>query len=80
MAQSLKVDIDAGGMLLYLDVSVAFEEVMFRRRSWSLIGLPTYTRSELVLKVKYSVLLALDIHGYLPSATLLVGGSIDQAM
>jgi hypothetical protein len=37
--------------LVYLDESAASEKVMFRRRSWSAISLPAYTRSELVSKV-----------------------------
>jgi hypothetical protein len=49
-------------MLLYLDESAASEKVMFRRRSWSAIGLPAFTRSELLSKVRCSVLPALDLH------------------
>jgi hypothetical protein len=67
-------------MLLYLDESAASKKVMFRRRSWSAIGLPAFTRSELVSKVRCSVLLALDVHGYLPGSTLIVEGAITQAI
>lgn len=48
MARGHEVNIDPIEMLLYLDESAASEKVMFRRRSWSAIGLPAYTRSELV--------------------------------
>ena len=80
MAQSHEANIEALEMLLYLDESAASEKVMFRRRSWSAIGLPAYTRSELLSKVRCSVLPALDIHGYLPGATLVVEGAVTQAM
>jgi hypothetical protein len=66
--------------LVYLDESAASEKVMFRRRSWSAISLPAYTRSELVSKVRCSVLPALDIHGYLPGATLVVERAVTQAI
>jgi hypothetical protein len=65
-------------MLLYLDESSASEKVLFRRRSWSQIGHPAYTRSELVSKTRCSVLPALDIDGYLPGSTLVVEGSVTQ--
>jgi hypothetical protein len=48
MAQGRGADIDSMHMLLYLDESAASERVMFRRRSWSAIGLPAFTRSELL--------------------------------
>jgi hypothetical protein len=67
-------------MLLYLDKSIASKKVMFRRRSWSAIGLPAFTRSEPLSKVRCSVLPALDIHGYLPGSTLVVEGAVTQAM
>jgi transposase len=80
MARSHEANIEASEMLLYLDESAASEKVMFRRRSWSAIGLPAYTRSELLSKVRCSVLPALDIHGYLPGATLVVEGAVTQAI
>ena len=80
MAQSHEANMEASEMLPYLDESAASEKVMFRRRSWSAIGLPAYTRSELLSKVRCSVLPALDIHGYLPGATLVVEGAVTQAM
>jgi hypothetical protein len=80
MAQGRPVDVDPMDMLLYLDESAASEKVMFRRRSWSAIGLPAFTRSELVSKVRCSVLPALDVHGYLPGSTLVVEGAITQAI
>lgn len=78
MARGREVDIDPMDMLVYLDESAASENVMFRRRSWSAIGLPAYTRSELASKVRCSVLPALDIHGYLAGATLVVEGAVTQ--
>jgi hypothetical protein len=80
MARSHEANIEALEMLLYLNESAASEKVMFRRRSWSAIGLPAYTRSELLSKVRCSVLLALDIHRYLPRATLVVKGAVTQAI
>jgi hypothetical protein len=80
MAQERGADIDHMDMLLYLDESAASEKVMFRRRSWSAIGLPAFKRSELLSKVRCSVLLALDIHGYLPGSTLVVEGAVTQAI
>jgi hypothetical protein len=80
MARGHEVNIDPIEMLLYLDESAASEKAMFRRRSWSAIGLPAYTRSELVSKVRCSVLPALDINGYLPGATLVVEGAVTQAI
>jgi hypothetical protein len=80
MAQERGADIDPMDMLLYLDESAASEKVMFRRRSWSAIGLPAFTRSELLSKVRCSVLPALDIHGYLPGSTLVVEGAVTQAI
>jgi hypothetical protein len=65
---------------LFLDESAASEKVLFRNRSWSQIGLPAYTRSELMNKTRCSVLPALDIHGYIPGATLVVEGAVTQAM
>lgn len=67
---------DPADMLLYLDELAASEKVLFRRRSWSQIGSPTYTRSELVCKTRCSVLPALDINGYLPGTTLVVEGAV----
>jgi hypothetical protein len=80
MAQGRLVDVDPMDMLLYLDESAASEKVMFRRRSWSAIGLPAFTMSELVSKVRCSVLPALDVHGYLPGSTLVVEGAVTQAI
>jgi hypothetical protein len=80
MAQGRRADIDPMDMLLYLDESAASEKVMFRRRSWSAIGLPTFTRSELLSKVRCSVLPALDIHGCLLGSTLVVEGAVTQAI
>jgi len=80
MARGHEVDIDPMEMLLYLDESAASEKVMFRRRSWSAIGLLAYTRSELVSKVRCSVLPAPDVNGYLPGATLVVEGAVTQAI
>jgi hypothetical protein len=80
MAQGRRTDIDLMDMLLYLGESAASEKVMFRRRSWSAIGLPAFTRSELLSKVRCSVLPALDIRGYLPGSTLIVEGALTQAM
>ncbi|KAI5211373.1 hypothetical protein E4T38_01308 [Aureobasidium subglaciale] len=80
MARGHEVNIDPIEMLLYLDESTASENAMFRRRSWSAIGLPAYTRSELVSKVQCSVLPALDFSGYLPGATLVVEGAVTQAI
>jgi hypothetical protein len=80
MAQGRGADINPMDMLLYLDESIASKKVMFRRRSWSAIGLPAFTRSELLSKVGCSVLLALDIHGYLLGSTLVVEGAVSQAI
>lgn len=80
MARGRGAKIKALEILLYLDESAASKKVMFRRRLWSAIGLPAYTRSELLSKVRCSVLPALDIHGYLPGATLVVEGAVTQAM
>jgi hypothetical protein len=79
MARGREINIDPMNMLLYLDESAASEKVMFRRRSWSAISLPAFTRSELVSKVRCSVLPALDVHGYLPGSTLVVEGAVTQA-
>jgi hypothetical protein len=76
MARSHEANIKALEMLLYLNESVASEKVMFRRRSWLAISLPAYIRLELLLKVRCSILLALDIHRYLPRATLVVKGAV----
>jgi transposase len=76
MARSHEANIKASEMLLYLNESAASKKVMFRRRSWSAISLPTYTRSELLSKVRCSMLPALDIHRYLPRATLIVKGVV----
>ncbi|THZ35586.1 hypothetical protein D6C90_07294 [Aureobasidium pullulans] len=43
MGQGLDAGIEPMDMLLYLDESACSEKVMFRRRSWSQIGLPAYT-------------------------------------
>jgi hypothetical protein len=67
-------------MLQYLDESAASEKVLFRRRSWSQIGHPAYTTSELVTKTRCSVLPALDIDGYLPGSTLVVEGAVTQTI
>ncbi|CAD0091816.1 unnamed protein product [Aureobasidium vineae] len=80
MTRGHEVNIDPMNMLLYLNESAASEKAMFRRRSWSAIGLPAFTRSELVSKVRCSVLPALDIHGYIPGSTLVVKGAVTQAM
>ena len=80
MARGLKVGIDPLDMVLFLDESAASEKVLFRNRSWSQIGLPAYTRSELMYKTRCSVLPALDIHGYIPGATLVVEGAVTHAM
>jgi transposase len=80
MARGLEVGIDPLDMVLFLDESAASEKVLFRNRSWSQIGLPAYTRSELMNKTRCSVLPALDIHGYIPGATLVVEGAVTQAM
>jgi hypothetical protein len=40
MSQGHPIGVDPMYMLLYLDESAASEKVMFRRRSWSAIGLP----------------------------------------
>ncbi|KAI4767725.1 hypothetical protein E4T52_17132 [Aureobasidium sp. EXF-3400] len=69
---------DPVDMLLYLDESAASEKVLFRRRSWSQIGDPAYTRSELVSKTRCSVLPALDIDRYLTGSTLVVEGAVTQ--
>jgi transposase len=69
---------DPADMLLYLDESAASEKVLFRRRSWSQIGHPAYTTSELVSKTRCSVLPALSIDGYLPGSTLVVEGAVTQ--
>ena len=69
---------DPVDMLLYLDESAASEKVLFRRRSWSQIGNPAYTRSELVSKTRCSVLPALDIDRYLTGSTLVVEGAVTQ--
>jgi hypothetical protein len=53
---------------------------MFRKRSWSQIGLAAYTRSELVNKTRCLILPALDINGYLPGSTLVVEGAVTQAI
>lgn len=79
-ARGHEVNIDPIGMLLYLDESAASEEAMFHRRSWSAIGLPAYTMSELVSKVQCSVLPALEINGYVPGATLVVESAFKQAI
>ncbi|CAD0055223.1 unnamed protein product [Aureobasidium pullulans] len=80
MGQGLDAGIEPMDMLLYLDESACSEKVMFRRRSWSQIGLPAYTRSELVNKTRCSVLPALDVHGYLYGSSLVVEGAVTQAM
>jgi hypothetical protein len=80
MARGREVDVDPADMVLFLDESAASEKVLFRSRSWSQIGLPAYTRSELTNKTRCSVLPALDIHAYLPGATLVVEGAVTQAM
>ena len=72
--------VDPAELLLFLDESAASEKVMFRRRSWSQIGLPAFTRAKLVNKTRCSVLPALDIQGYVAGATLVVEGSITQAI
>jgi len=69
---------DPVDMLLYLDESAASEKVLFRQRSWSQIGHPAYTTSELVTKTRCSVLPALDIDGHLPGSTLVVDGAVTQ--
>jgi len=80
MARGPEVGIDPADMVLFLDESAASEKVLFRNRSWSQIGLPAYTRSELTNKTRCSVLPALDIHGYLPGAALVVEGAVTQAL
>jgi hypothetical protein len=80
MAQSHEANMEALEILLYLNESAASKKVIFRRRSWSAIGLGAYTRSELLSKVRCSMLPALDIYGYLPRATLVVKGAVTQAM
>lgn len=80
MSRGLDAGIDPMDMLVYLDESACSEKVMFRRRSWSQIGLPAYTRSELVNKVRCSVLPALDVDGYLYGSTLVVEGAVTQAI
>jgi len=80
MARGLEVGIGPVDMVLFLDDSAASEKVLFRNRSWSQIGLPAYTRSELTNKTRCSVLPALDIHGYVPGATLIVGEGVAQAV
>jgi len=80
MAQSHEANMEASEMLPYLDESAASEKVMFQQRSWSAIGLPAYIRPELLSKVRCSVLPALNIHKYLPRATLVVEGAATQAM
>lgn len=79
-SQGLTAGLDPIDMLVYLDESACSEKVMFRRRSWSQIGLPAYTRSDLVNKVRCSVLPALDVHGYLYGSTLVVEGAVTQAI
>lgn len=69
---------DPVDMLMYLDESAASQKVLFRRRSWSQIGHPAYTRSKIVSKTRCSVLPALDIDGFLPGSTLVVEGSVTQ--
>ena len=80
MGQGLDAGIKPPDMLLDLHESACSEKVMFRRRSWSQIGLPAYTRSELVSKTRCSVLPALDVHGYLYGSSLVVEGAVTQAM
>jgi transposase len=80
MGQGLNAGIEPMDMLVYLDESACSEKVMFRRRSWSQIGLPAYTRSELVNKTRCSVLPALDVNGYLYGSSLVVEGSVTQAI
>jgi hypothetical protein len=63
-------------MLVYVDESACSEKSMFRRRSWSAIGLPAYTTSELVNKARCSVLRALTVNGYMPEVTLVLEGSV----
>jgi len=45
MGQGLDAGIEPMDMLLYLDESACSEKVMFRRRSWSQIGLPASVRT-----------------------------------
>ncbi|TIA28579.1 hypothetical protein D6C78_10679 [Aureobasidium pullulans] len=80
MGQGLDAGIDPMDMLVYLDESACSEKVIFRRRSWSQIGLPAYTRSELVGKTRCSVLPALDVYGYLYGSSVVVEGTVTQAM
>lgn len=51
-----------------------------RRHSWSTLGLPAFTRSDLASKVRYSVLRALNIHGHVPGSILVVEGAVTQAI
>ena len=76
MRQGLNAGIEPMDMLLYLDESACSEKVMFRRRSWSQIGLPAYTTSELVNKTRCLVLPALDVDGYLYGSSLVVEGAV----
>lgn len=69
---------DSVDMLLYLDESAASEKALFRRRSWSQIGHPAFTKSELINKTRCSVLPALNVDGYLPGSTLVVEGAVTQ--
>lgn len=66
--------------LVYVDESYASEKVMFRRSSWSAIGLPAFTHSILRHATRLSVLPALSINGFMLDATLIVQGSVTKAI
>jgi len=66
-------------MLVYLDESNNSEKTLFRRTSYSAIGLPAFTSSVLRNATRCSLLPALDVNGYLPG-TLVVEGSVTQAI
>lgn len=70
----------AAQQIVYVDESNSSEKVLFRRTSWSQIGLPAFTFSTLRNSTRCSILPALDVDGYIPGCTLIVESSVTQAM
>lgn len=66
--------------LVYVDESSVNEKSLFRKSAWSKKGQPAVTESVLRNSTRCSVLPAYTIDGYIPGITLVVEGSVTQAI
>lgn len=66
--------------LVYVDESSVNEKTLFRKRCWSKKGTPAVTESVLRSSTRCSVLPAYTIDGYISGITLVVEGSVTQAI